>query len=424
MSDTAAQDELIRKWIAVNEGTVDQARFYLEANNWDLNAALSNFYEEPPLSEGLPTQPQGDLALPLDPTLISTEYAGRHRLAAAPVVSAGPMNAAAALPQAPLAPAASVPRRRYGSGARIATLSSLGNQDNGGDSDSDAQEWYAGGERSGMAIRPPTKDSGDPESGSLVDRILRRAAESSTSAGPSNSQSEGRPSQPRTFAGRGRALGNPNDSSTANDAAADSESDLSDAEDNDDVAVREITFWRNGFSLGDGPLFNTEDPVNRQNLEAILQGRAPLDILNVRPGQQVEMKVTNRRDEDYVPPAQPPAQPFSGHGHRLGGISPAVTSSAPSSHSQVSTGRPISLDQSQPIVHVQIRLADGTRLVARVNASHTVGDLRAFVLSERPEAGQRPFAFKTIMPPKVLSDDQETVAQAGIANAAIAQYFV
>ncbi|KAJ2883123.1 protein phosphatase regulator, partial [Coemansia aciculifera] len=115
MSDTAAQDELIRKWIAVNEGTVDQARFYLEANNWDLNAALSNFYEEPPLSEGLPTQPQGDLALPLDPTLISTEYAGRHRLAAAPVVSAGPMNAAAALPQAPLAPAASVPRRRYGS---------------------------------------------------------------------------------------------------------------------------------------------------------------------------------------------------------------------------------------------------------------------------------------------------------------------
>ncbi|KAJ2584605.1 protein phosphatase regulator [Coemansia sp. RSA 1836] len=426
MSDPSAQRELIQSWIDVNPGTEEQARFYLEANNWDLNAALSNFYEEPPLSEGLPTQHQGDLALPLDPNQISSARAGPHQLATAPVVSAGPANTAAAVAQASLTPSVSVPRRRYGSGARIATLSSLGNQDNGDDSDSDTQEWYAGGERSGMAIKPPTKDVGEPESGSLVDRILRRAVESSSAAGPSNSQGDSRPSLPRTFAGRGRTLGNPSDNNgAANDMAASSESELSDAGENDEVAVRQLTFWRNGFSVGDGPLFNTEDPVNRQNLEAILQGRAPLDILNVRPGQQVEMKIINRRDEDYVPPAQPPAQPFSGHGNRLGGIQSAVTSStAPSSHSQTSAGRPISLDQSQPTVQVQIRLADGTRLVARVNASHTVGDLRAFVLSERPEAGQRPFAFKTIMPSKILGDDQATVGQAGIANAAIVQYFV
>ncbi|KAJ2882140.1 protein phosphatase regulator [Coemansia aciculifera] len=431
MSDSTAQHDLIQNWLAVNPGTEDQARFYLEANNWDLNAALSNFYEEPPLSEGLPHQHQGDLALPLDPNLISAAHGSSHQSTAAPVVSAGAVNAAAAVPQASLAPSASVPRRRYGSGARIATLSSLGNQDDGGDSDSDSQEWYAGGERSGMAIKPPTKDSGEPEGGSLVDRILRRAAEGSTAPGPSNSHGDSGPSQPRTFAGRGRTLGNPGSSvvgTTVGDAATSSGSEISDIGDNDEVAVRELTFWRNGFSLGDGPLFNTEDPVNRQNLEAILQGRAPLDILNVRPGQQVEMKVTNRRDEDYVPPAQPPAQPFSGHGNRLGGIAPAITSSAaghaPSSRSQVGAGRPISLDQSQPVIQVQIRLADGTRLVARVNASHTIGDLRAFVLSERPEAGQRPFAFKSIMPPKVLNDDLATIAQAGIANAAIVQYFV
>ncbi|KAJ2492254.1 protein phosphatase regulator [Coemansia sp. RSA 2050] len=431
MSDSAAQHELIQNWLAVNPGTEDQARFYLEANNWDLNAALSNFYEEPPLSEGLPQQHQGDLALPLDPNLISTVYGSPQQSIAAPVVSAGPVNAAAAVPQASMALPASVPRRRYGTGSRIATLSSLGNQDAGGDSDSDSQEWYAGGERSGMAIKPPTKDADEPEGGSLVDRILRRAAEGGTAPGPGSGHGESGPSRPRTFAGRGRMLGNPGSSvggTTMGDAADSSGSELSDAGDNDEVAVRELTFWRNGFSLGDGPLFNTEDPVNRQNLEAILQGRAPLDILNVRPGQQVEMKVTNRRDEDYVPPAQPPAQPFSGQGHRLGGITPAATSStissASASRSQAEAGRPILLDQSQPVVQVQIRLADGTRLVARVNASHTVGDLRAFVLSERPEAGQRSFAFKSIMPPKVLGDDMTTIAQAGIANAAIAQYFI
>ncbi|KAJ2817762.1 protein phosphatase regulator, partial [Coemansia sp. 'formosensis'] len=308
MSDSAAQHELIQSWLAVNPGTEDQARFYLEANNWDLNAALSNFYEEPPLSEGLPQQHQGDLALPLDPNLISARQVDSHRLTTAPVVSAGPMNPAAAVPRASMTPSASVPRRRYGSGARIATLSSLGNQDDGGDSDSDSQEWYAGGERSGMAIKPPTKDAGEPEGGSLVDRILRRAAEVGTAPSPSHSHGDSGPSLPRTFGGRGRTLGTPGNSA---DTAASSESELSDVGENDEVAVRELTFWRNGFSLGDGPLFNTEDPVNRQNLEAILQGRAPLDILNVQPGQQVEMKVTNRRDEDYVPLAQPPAQPFS-----------------------------------------------------------------------------------------------------------------
>ncbi|KAJ2640674.1 protein phosphatase regulator, partial [Coemansia sp. RSA 1694] len=85
MSDPSAQRELIQSWIDVNPGTEEQARFYLEANNWDLNAALSNFYEEPPLSEGLPTQHQGDLALPLDPNQISSARAGPHQLATAPV---------------------------------------------------------------------------------------------------------------------------------------------------------------------------------------------------------------------------------------------------------------------------------------------------------------------------------------------------
>ncbi|KFH63109.1 hypothetical protein MVEG_11146 [Podila verticillata NRRL 6337] len=33
--------------IAVSGAAPEQAQFYLEANNWDLNAATSSFYEEP-----------------------------------------------------------------------------------------------------------------------------------------------------------------------------------------------------------------------------------------------------------------------------------------------------------------------------------------------------------------------------------------
>ncbi|KAI9505654.1 hypothetical protein BX070DRAFT_176530, partial [Coemansia spiralis] len=324
MSNNTEQKDLIQQWLAVNPGTEDQAQFYLEANNWDLNAALSNFYEEPPLSEGLPpAYHQGDPALPLDPNLV------------------------------PSTPSASVPRRRYGSGARIATLSSLSTSDDAGAA-GDPQEWYTGGEHSGMAVLPQGQgNAGDgARRGSLVDRILRRATEASD-AGPSTQDEPAKKRKP--FAGR------------------------------------DMTFWRNGFSIGDGPLHNIEDPVNRQNLEAILQGRAPLEVLNVRPGQRVEMRVTDRRGEDYVPPAAPPVKPFSGTGHRLGGITSSSSSGGVASSSsqqgqqqeqEAQTGpggKQISLDPSQPTVQVQIRLADGTRLVAKVNPSHTIGDLRDYV---------------------------------------------
>ncbi|KAI7833386.1 hypothetical protein BX661DRAFT_178303 [Kickxella alabastrina] len=427
MSDPAAQNELIENWLNINPGTESQARFYLEANNWDLNAALSSFYEQPPLSEGLPPARQVDAALPPDPNPVAAS-AGSRLSNTAPVMSAGPINAAAATPLASVTPATSVPRRRQGTGARIATLSSLANQDN---DDNESEEWYAGGERSGMAVRPPTKDAGEGESGSLVDRIMRRAAEGSAAAGDNDSSEDltSESAQPRYFSGYGRALGAPGAPSTSSSGesippTAARPSDASGNDDTDEVAVRQLTFWRNGFSIGDGPLHNIEDPVNRQNLDAILQGRAPLSILNIRPGQKVEMKVTDRRGEEYSPPAQPPAQPFSGHGNRLGGVPPAAIVTAATSAASNATGRSITLDPSQRTVQVQIRLADGSRLVAKANLSHTVGDLRGYVLSQRPEAGSRPFAFKAIMPPKVLSDDSVTIEQAGIANAAIAQYFV
>lgn len=36
--------------------------------------------------------------------------------------------------------------------------------------------------------------------------------------------------------------------------------------------IRHITFWRNGFSVEDGPLFRYDDPANSDILRAIDQG--------------------------------------------------------------------------------------------------------------------------------------------------------
>src|SRR3954447_4465669 len=83
---------------------------------------------------------------------------------------------------------------------------------------------------------------------------------------------------------------------------------------------RTMTFWRDGFSVDDGPLFRFDDPANERYLRDIRRGRAPIGLLNVEPGQETDVKVFKRMDEDYVP--SKPKGPFRGGGQRLGSPTP------------------------------------------------------------------------------------------------------
>jgi len=89
----------------------------------------------------------------------------------------------------------------------------------------------------------------------------------------------------------------------------------------------------------------------------------------------VELRVTKRTEEDYVPAAG--SQVFSGTGFRLGAVVPDVSSSSsaamPGNLPSTSSGAPsasvepdrinakFEVDQTQPTTSIQIRLADGTR---------------------------------------------------------------
>ncbi|TFK68320.1 SEP-domain-containing protein [Pluteus cervinus] len=67
----------------------------------------------------------------------------------------------------------------------------------------------------------------------------------------------------------------------------------------EDVAIRHITFWKNGFSIEGGELMRYDDPNNARILEQINSGRAPAAILGVNPGQPIELRVTKRTEEEY-----------------------------------------------------------------------------------------------------------------------------
>lgn len=184
-------------------------------------------------------------------------------------------------------------------------------------------------------------------------------------------------------------------------------------------AHRELHLWRDGFSVDDGDLFRYDDPANARTLEMINTGHAPLHILNVEQGQEVDVEVHAHKDEDYVKPKKKWA-PFSGSGQRLGSPTvgssaapPATAASSSSSTAAASTAdaaKPtVDVDSSAPVITLQIRLADGTRLPSRFNTTHTIGHVYDFVNSASPASTQRPYALMTTFPSRELSDKAQVL---------------
>ncbi|KAK9460029.1 SEP domain-containing protein [Lipomyces oligophaga] len=184
----------------------------------------------------------------------------------------------------------------------------------GGDSDNDGssfgrayrkpqENFFTGGEKSGLAVQNP--DGQNQGQNSLVRDLLMQAER----GGREVEEQQERSSRPR-FTGAGHTLGSETSSpSSAVEIPAQPESLPS--------VSRTLTIWADGFTIENGPLMRYDDPRNQEILRAINSGRAPLHLLNVEPGQPVDVHVERRMDEDYVPP-NPAKGGFFGSGHRLG----------------------------------------------------------------------------------------------------------
>jgi UBX domain-containing protein 1 len=177
---------------------------------------------------------------------------------------------------------------------------------------------------------------------------------------------------------------------------------------------RTLHLWRDGFSVDDGPLYRYDDPRNQQTLEMIHRGRAPIHLLNVEPGQEVDLELDDQKTQAFVAP-KPKYKPFSGQGQRLGSPTPGVSISSattqpaqatPTASSAGTSSSPpaeVAVDESQPTLRLQIRLGDGRRLQSRFNTFHTIGDVYDFV--DRASSGStRPYALMTTFPNKDFED--------------------
>ncbi|KAK6352624.1 hypothetical protein TWF730_009443 [Orbilia blumenaviensis] len=292
----------------------------------------------------------------------------------------------------------------------------------GDDSDEEGgQDMFAGGEKSGLAVENPNR----PGQRGLdsVRNILKQAQEGTRARQEQQDDDDEDETPPSHFTGRGMTLGSDD---APSQLVEDPNSNIRRAP---PKVTRNLYFWRDGFSVEDGPLMRYDDPAHQETLRGIEAGRAPLHLMNVLPGQPTDVNVHRKMDEDYVAPKKK-FVPFSGSGQRLGAPTPGfdsapVSSSASASAAVTAPAQPppqtVTVDSSAPTTSLQIRLGDGTRLVSRFNHTHTVGDIYAFVNASNTASRSRNYVLQTTFPPKELKDMGQILKDAGLLNAVVVQ---
>lgn len=396
MDQPLQPDDAIQQFCSVTACTPEQARFFLESSAWQLETALQNFFEAdsaPPHQDDQEEEEEHASALP--PSLAPPQVFQSAR-----GVGGTPDRAVHNKP--------AKDKKAAGSLGGIKTLSDLNRRSDSDSDDDSAQEYYTGGEKSGMLVQDPQKGNRD------VDAIFEQARRMGAQEGPSEPLRA--PSSRSAFTGVGRTLtGEPTQQDVEAGAVA---AAAAGQHTEPDPIVRSITFWRNGFTVDDGPLRRLDDPANAQFLMSISKSECPKELEPADRGTPVHVNLM-RKNEDWIPPSEPRNVAFQGIGRTLGSSS---TDNAPPV--QAASSQPLQgliVDNSQPVTSIQLRLSDGTRMVARFNHHHTVADIRGFIDAARP-GHLRTYQLQTMaFPPKLLTNLAETIEAAGLINAVVIQ---
>ncbi|KAK4369357.1 hypothetical protein RND71_013149 [Anisodus tanguticus] len=366
----AQREELVTTFCDITSSSKPEALFFLESHNFDLDSAVSTFFENN-------TLPAADDDVP------APNLTAQHRSPSPP----RPRNP-------PTSSRGGAAGRRTGGIHTFSDLNRLPVTGPGSDSD-EPQEYYTGGEKSGMLVQDPTKANDG-------DAIFDQARQHAAVEGPPASSGS------RSFTGTSRRL---------------TDETVSAAPQPPESVTHIITFWTNGFTIDDGPLRRFDDPENAPFLESIRKSECPKELAPEDRRTSVRVNLTRREEDCPVPEKRRVL--FQGVGRTLGStsITEQVDSIGAISSFTAAPSPSVGLvvDQSQPSTSIQLRLADGTRMVSRFNYQHTVRDIRGFIDASRP-GGSRSYELQTVgFPPKQLSDLDQTVEQAGLANSVVIQ---
>lgn len=365
MADAAEHDAMIAQFQGITGVDGERARFYLESAGWQVDLAMSSFYEA-----------DGEEAS--EPMEDAPEPAG--------------------------APGAAQPGK----------INFSGMDDDDDSSDEEGEAYYAGGSAtSGQQILGPPKKKGDKKR-DIVGDMFKAARDAGAEEVEGGSGIPGS-SRATAFTGSGFKLGT---DTTASEAVAGAK-----------VAKQPRHFvlkmWKDGFSIDDEDIRLFSDPANKEFLQSVMRGSIPPELVREAKGGEVHVDMEDHRQEEFVK-SKVKAKPFQGQGNVLGSIAPSLAPPAASptadpAAAEKAAAEGAKINTDEPTTNVQVRLADGSRIVVKLNHSHTVADLRVYITTARPQYAGVPFSLLTTFPSKELTEDTPTLKEAGLLGAAILQ---
>ncbi|XP_037276622.2 NSFL1 cofactor p47 [Rhipicephalus microplus] len=283
----------------------------------------------------------------------------------------------------------------------------------------EGQAFYAGGsENSGQQIIAPGKKTDNKED--FVAEMFRAArlhGAATMEPGADDKTGKAAGAVGSSFSGAGRKL---------DDAAKTGETVAPVDRTAPQCSISKVLkMWENGFSVDDGPLRAYDSPSSEQFLQSIRQGEVPVEMLQEAEGAEVDLIMEDHRHEQFFAPQRIKVMPFEGTGHRLGAVTPTMirrtVTMLPIELAEANAKKAINLNEALPTTNIQIRLHDGSRLVARMNQTNTVADIRKYIVNARPEYEAATFTLQTMFPRKELTNDQATLKEANLLNVVIVQ---
>lgn len=398
MADSGEHSDLIAQFCGVTGSDSSRAKLCLESAAWNLQLALASFYEDhdESMDRSSSREPSPE---PVEPPKSPKHVTIASDKGKPPARSSG----------------------------RIKGLADLTRDDSG--AEEEGQAFYAGGsERSGQQVLGPGKKPDSKEN--FVVEVFKAAKKHGAQVLEPGSEEAARHgahgSGGSWFRGTGYRLGcMSNDSQpVVPTPAAEGSAGRSAGAPLPPPVSRVLKMWQDGFSIDDGPLHGYQDQESQEFLQAIRQGEIPRELLQEAEGAEVNLNMEDHRHEQFVAPARARLA-FVGEGHRLGSVTPTLSRPAvptpPREHTEQNAKAGVHLNDALPTTNIQIRLSDGSKLVARMNHTHTIGDIRKYIVTARPEYEAATFILLTTFPHKELTDDKATLKDANLLNAVIVQ---
>eukprot|EP00708_Paratrimastix_pyriformis_P003491 GAFH01002271.1.p1 GENE.GAFH01002271.1~~GAFH01002271.1.p1 ORF type:complete len:406 (+),score=73.98 GAFH01002271.1:151-1218(+) len=204
-----------------------------------------------------------------------------------------------------------------------------------------------------------------------------------------------------------------------------------------------LTFWKEGFTVDDGPLYPESDPHAQEMMRQIRAGHVPEELMQNRPPGTVNVEVSDHRFESYKPKPGAPVDPFSTGGYTCASA-PAPARTAPPAAAPARRGffggpaappppppapapaagpaEPIKVPAPAGGVTIQVRLHEGPQASIGMPATATVADLVKKIKQIHPRVASfelfTPFPRKVYTGPDMLS---QTLAAAGLNNTVLIQ---